>query len=214
MVVGIFAPGIAVPGGQPKKDSLNRVWAELSQAYGYSELQFAPDGTGARMLVSEEDSVVIQPPLIQVRDRIQLTAAQSAEKAADILKIVSRQLGIADFFNLGVKHVYHAPAPGNDGRSFVLNRLLGRPEDELADLRGGGEMWVGLKYVVSVPDATYTLVVEPLLADPKLLFIDLDAQQQGPTNLDTIKDRAAEAERFLTKTVNAHLDKAAGGLSG
>ena len=40
------------------------------------------------------------------------------------MKTIARNLGLTQFFNLGIKLVYNVPHPSNDARSFILNQLL------------------------------------------------------------------------------------------
>jgi len=156
---------------------------------------------------SSEEVVNIQPPLLQVVDRITSTAANSADKARSILKVIAQHLGAGLFVNLGIRYVYHAPAPQNSARDFLLHRVLSKTEEDLGDLQQGGSIWAGIKYGLSLPDRNYTIVIEPLWADPELLFIDLDAQFPGQTHPDAVKDRAAEAEHYIVQSINSYLDK-------
>lgn len=213
LIVGVFTPPPGVPGSQPvTPEKLNRVWSEVASDYDYRQLQLAPDGSGAMFIGADpEIGVTIQPPLLQVRDAIALTASQSAERAETILKVIARNLGTSQFFNLGIRHVYHAATPENDAHAFVLHRLLRYSEDDLGDLQVGGQVTGGAKFIANGPDVTYTLVIEPLLRDARFLFLDLDAQFAGPTELDRVIPRATDAERYLTQAANRFLDGVAGG---
>lgn len=214
-VLGIITPPLGVPGGprSPSPDVLNRIWSEIGPEYGYRRLELSADGTAAQIVgASEEDGVNIQPPLLQVLGNITLTADKFAEQAHGIFKVIATHLGLNQFFNLGVKFVYHAPAPGKDGRSFVLTRLLGKDETEVGGLKRGGDLWTGVKYVVSGAEGSvYTLLVEPLIADNGFLFLDLDAQFPGLLILDGVKERTQDVERYMTGTVSSFLDGLASG---
>lgn len=210
-VAGLFMnPPPGAPGGpEVTTERINRVWSEIAPKYGYTQLMIAPDGSGAQFVGSSTDDVtIVNPPLLQVRDVISLEASKSAEKAEEIFKVVARHVGATQFVNLGIKLVYHAPAPDNNARAFVMNRLLGKTLDDLGELAGAGSTWVGLKVVSSVEESThYTLILEPLLRDESLLFIDLDVQFPGAISLDRITDRADDAETYLKQAVNAWLDR-------
>jgi hypothetical protein len=67
-----------------------------------------------------------------------------------------------------------------------------------------------VKYILRGPDVQYTLLIEPLLADPRNLFIDLDAQFPGSATLDDVTSRAKDAEHYITQVVGAYLDKHSG----
>jgi hypothetical protein len=209
LVSGVFTPPPDVPGGpQVSVDRLNRIWGEVTQTFPYRQLLIAADGSGAQLLgASQDEAVVIQPPLLQVRDPIQLDPQKSAEKAEAIFKIIARHLGIEQFFNFAVRNVSHAPAPSRDARGFLLHTLLRKTEDDLGDLAGGGSIWAGLKFVVMQGSVQYTLVIEPLQRDETFLFIDLDAQFPGPASLDSVAQCAGDAHDYLRRAVSSYLDK-------
>jgi hypothetical protein len=210
LVVGVFAAvqPSTTPPVTPEK--LNRIWAEVAPQHGYRQLQLAPDGSAAQFFgATGDDGATIQLPLIQVRSGAMLGAANAAESAQDVLRSIATHLGISQFFNLGIKHVYHAAVADNDARGFVMRKLLRRGEDDLGDLTRGGSLWTGMKYgLEGVDGSQYTLVIEPWLADNRYVFVDLDAQYPGAVTLDAVKERSREAEQFVTGAVKAHLDAA------
>jgi hypothetical protein len=210
LIAGVFTPPPQVPGGPELTiERLNRTWAEVAPMYGYRQLHVEPDSSAAQFLgSSSDDAVVIQPPLIQVRDPISIGGpGQSAEKAQEILKVIARHLGVDQFFNFAVRHVFWAPAPGSDARAFVLHQLLGKTEEDLGELEAGGGIWAGLKFVVSQNGNQYTLTIEPLQRDETMLYIDLNAEFPGPASLDNIVDRASDAHQYVRGAVSTYLDK-------
>ncbi len=205
LVVGLFA---ATPPGVPDRDRLNRVWAELSGRQDYR--QFTVTGDGAQFVgASSDDAVVIQPPLLQVRSSARLGAQNAADEAQVAIKTVAKHMGWAQFFNLGIKHVYHATAPNNDARSFVLQQLLHADPSAHGVLERGGSFWGGVKYGAPAPDnSSYTIVIEPLLANNQFLFLDLDAQFPGPVDPDRITDKAGEAHDYAVNALRQYLEAA------
>lgn len=214
LVVGVFAAVQPSPAPPVNEDKLNRIWAEVAPRQGYRQLQLAPDGSGAQFLGgAPDDGLTIQLPLIQVRSKIPTTAMNAADEVQVTFKTIAKHLGLAQFFNLGIKHIYHAPIPTNDARGFALQRLLRKSEEEVGLLQRGGPFWGGVKYGANGPDnSQFVLSVEPWLADDRFLFIDLDAQFPGPVTLDTLKDRAWDAEQYLSGAVRQYLDTADGSL--
>jgi hypothetical protein len=135
LIVGLFAAVQPSPTAPVTEDKLNRIWAEVAPRQGYRQLQMAPDGSGAQFLGrTVDDSATIQLPLIQVRATTQTTAGNAADEIQSTLKVIAKHLGLAQFFNLGIKHVYHAPIPTNDARGFVLQKVLQQSEDEVGVL--------------------------------------------------------------------------------
>lgn len=203
LVLGVFA---ATPPGVPDRERLNRVWGELSARQDYR--QFTVTGDGAQFAgASADDALVIQPPLIQVRSTARLGAQNAADEGQVAIKTVARHMGWAQFFNLGIKHVFTVNAPNNDARGFALRHLLHADESAYGVLERGADFWGGLKFGANGADGTaYTVVVEPLIADNQLLFIDLDAQFPGPVDPDRITDKAAEAFDYATNALRQYLE--------
>lgn len=216
MIPKFFVAGLFMPPPFPgtdtvTKDKLNRIWADVSNLFPYQGIQFAPGFDGAQLIGAHpEEGVTIQPPLLQVRDLVDLAPEQSLDKARTVLKIIARHVGVAQFFNLGIKFVYHVPAPNGDARQFLHSFLLHEP-DQLAILAQGGSLWAGGKYVIEHPDLTHTVVVEPFQADNRYVFIDLDTQWPGPFEPDQVQERGTEALRFLQQGVRAFIERASGG---
>lgn len=212
MVVGVFVPP-APPGQQQvSADRINRIWAELAPAHGFTSLQMAPDGSVANFVGrTGEDGITIQPPLIQIRSSIETSTSVAAETVESMVKVITRHLNAPQIFNVGIRHVYVAPLPDNDARGFVLHRLLRSDEQDLASLSGDPDhAWGGLKYLIPLADRQYTLVIEPsVLEEMRSLYIDLDAQFPGQAVPGAIAERAQEAQDYLTGVVNQYLDQRA-----
>jgi hypothetical protein len=205
LVVGVFG---AMAPGAADSEKVNFIWMQLSRRMGYRQLNQTSEGAtfaGA----GPDDALVIQPPLLQFRSPATMGFKNAADDAQVCLQTAAQHLGAAQFANLGIRHVCHATAPSNDARAFVQNQLLRKDPDEVAALSRGGETWSGLKHWAQAADgSTYTLAIEPLIADPKLLYIDLDAQFPGQADLDKIAMRAGEAERYVSDTVRTYLENA------
>lgn len=203
LIVGVFA---AIAPGAADADRVNSIWMQLSRRMEYRQLIQGGEG-GAQFLTSADDAFLIQPPLLQFRHPATMGFANAADDAQVCLAVAAEQLGATQFANLGIKFVAHAPAPDNDAMAFVQQQLLGKTAEDLAMLERGGPIWAGIKYGISGSDnTTYTLVIEPLIADPKFLFIDLDAQHRDQADLDRVTDRAADAQRYLMETVREYLE--------
>src|ERR1700694_4793596 len=99
-VFGDFSALNPGPEGLVSVEKLNRVWAELAPLYNYRQLQLAPDASGAQFVgATTDDGITIQPPLIQVRLPISMTADIAADEAQSILRVIQRHLGVSQFFN-------------------------------------------------------------------------------------------------------------------
>jgi hypothetical protein len=195
------------------KEKINQIWAEVAPERGYTQLQAAPDGSQANFTgATADEGVTIQPPLIQFRSSIPITADRAAMDAESVMKTIARHLGVTQFFNLGIRHVYNVLVPDNDARAFVLGRILQKSPDDVAELEmGQGSLSGGVKFVIQYDTTTYTLVIEPLFSDMRHLYLDLDAQFPGPASLDDIASRARDAQAYVTQSVNRYLDRHLGG---
>jgi hypothetical protein len=207
LVVGLFTP-TGLPGTDPVTvEKISRIWSELAPMHGYTQLQIAADGSAATFGgPSVDDGITIAPPLIQVRDSIRLTTDQSGDRAQQAIKTIARHLGARQFDRLGVKVVYHAATANNDAVGLVMHRILQKSDEDLASLKEGGSIWAGVKYVVTNGGVQFTLLIEPLLKDQRLLYLDLDAQFGGAVDLDRIREKANDADRYVTQTLNRYLD--------
>ncbi len=213
---GVYLPPHIGPQGEPvRRDQLEQIWDEVGRTFGYRQFHLAPDDASAQFLgQSAQDAVVINPPVVQVRDLMPQGADRSARKAEEILKVVVERLGAGgnQCSQLGVRHVYHMPAPGKDARAFALANLLGKSDEQMEGLRGAGEIVPGLRDYVMYDELQrqFTANIEPLLVDNAYLIIDLDAQFFGPVDLDRIKERSADAERYISGDIRRYLTELAG----
>ena len=205
VIVGVFAPA---PPGQLDQQKVNNLWNEISVRHEYR--QYAYEGVGAHFSGrGPDDGLVLQPPIVQVRSSARLGVANAADEAEEIIAAAGRHLGWPQFLNLGVKIVFHAPAPASGAREYVRHRLLGDDARDLDELDRGGGVWVGLKLGMPAADGSqFTLVVEPLHADDAMLFVDLDAQFPGPCEPGRIRERAAAVEDYAQRAVKHYLENA------
>lgn len=211
LIIGLYTP-VPLPGsegGKLVRAQINQIWADVTAKYAeYHQLQIAPDGSAAQFLgPTEASAVTIQPPLLQLREEIGLTPERSAEKAHDVFDIVARHIGAHQFFNLGVKAVYHAEPPDHDARGFLLHHVLGKTQEDVAELGTGGDLYAGVTYYLGRPQSFYKISVEPLLEDPRSLYIDIDARFEGPIELEALVRRAQETAEFVQGPLGRYLDK-------
>jgi hypothetical protein len=193
------------------QEALNRVWVDVVKVYPYQGLQLQPGGAGAIFTGGLPDqAVIIQPPLVQVRDVIELDMRQLAEKISFIFKTAAHHLGPAQPQGLGIKLIYNAPAPGRDAIKFLVSQVV-QHDGDLESLAGGMSYDVGFKFVLQSPGVIYTLALEPLRADLSALFIDLDVQFSGVANLEDTKERIATVDSFMKTQVRSFLDRRAEG---
>jgi hypothetical protein len=209
LVTGGFVPPAPPGQEQVTDDRINRIWSELAPSHGFTQLQIAPDRSNANFVGrTPDDAITIQPPLIQVRSLITVTAEQAAHDAQSSFGVILRHLGVGQLFNLGIRHVYNAPLPDNDARGFLLRRVLSVEDGGVAELASGSTgLWGGVVYVIPLPDRQYTLKLEPSQLDEmRSVYIDLDAQFPGELALDLITRRAAEAQEYIAGPVDRYLD--------
>jgi len=201
---------LQAPGPQITRDTINRIWAEVVKTYPYSSLQFEPSGTGAAFLgTGPEDVTLIKPPIVQVRDIVELGVAQSASKITSILKTVAHHVsGPTGPLNLGIKIVYHVPAPAGSAVDFILSEMI-KGGDDVQALAGAMRSEASVTFLLSTPEVQYTLAIEPLRADPTYVYVDLDAQYPGAVDLTAVEGKIKSVDEFMRNQVNNFLDKRA-----
>lgn len=196
------------PGAAPvTRDVVNRIWSDVVKRYPYQSLQFDPTGSGGAFLgQGPDDAVILQPPLLQVRDAIGVGGVREAsDKLQFVFNTALHHLG-GPAANLGVKLVYHAPAPGAAAVDFLLSELV-KGVDDVQSLAGGMSFEGSVKFLLTAPDVQYTLLIEPLHADLAFLYLDLDAQFPGPLDPAKIGERVRQAETLITTQVRNFLEK-------
>jgi len=206
---GPITPFVQAAGAQPiTADSINRIWSQVIKEYPYQSLQLEPSGRGGVFLGAPEELVIIQPPLIQIRSRIDTDPRGIdgvAEKADFVLNQIIHQIPGPAPLNLGIKLIFHTPAPGGDAVAFARTELV-KGEDDLKTLAGGTSFLACIKVAVMSPEINRVLLVEPLVNDPTHLYLDLDVQYPGIVNKLQIKDQILQANDFMIHQVNAFLD--------
>lgn len=224
LVAGMFVQGQIVSTGPASivlqqvgapvtRDSINRIWSDVVKDYPYQSLQFEPAGAGAAFVgTGPDEAVVIQPPLVQVRDPISLSVRQSAEKAAFVFGSVVHHIGGAPPSNLGVKLIYHAPAPNRGSVEFLLSEMVGG-HDDVQHLAGTMEYQASVKYVLKSAEVSYTLWLEPLYSNLEFIFIDLDAQFPGVADVTQVAERVTAVATFMSTRVKTFLDRREEGWS-
>jgi hypothetical protein len=201
---------LQAPGATVSRDVINRIWSDVVKDYPYQSLQLNPVGSGGAFIGGgPEDAVLIQPPLVQIRDLISLQGVSgSAEKIETIFKIVTHHIGSSSPANLGIKLVYHAPAPGGDAVSFILSEMMAG-HDDVQHLAGGMALQGMARYLLKGDGLTYTLSLEPLQSDRSYIFIDIDAQYDGNVDTAHIRDKVLSTDEFVTKQVRSFLERRA-----
>lgn len=201
-------------GGRVDESKLVSVYSEIREAgFPYGAFQLDPDGSGAVMQAQPPgEMVTVRPPLVQVQSALREgTVETGGRKAQDIMSIVARVLGVSTIQQLGIRVIYTAPLPTNDAKEFILHRLLSFGGEHLDELGAGGELWGGVKYVVSHADGQYTLNLEPSVADGmRSLYIEIDAQFPGAYAPTSILEKAVQVKEYAGSRLGSYLDKIAG----
>jgi hypothetical protein len=198
------------PGATPvTRDVINRIWSDVVKEYPYQSLQLDPSGGGGAAFVgaTPDEAVIIQPPLVQVRELVGIGGVpDTARKIAFVLQAAVHHLSGTLPVNLGVKLIYRAPAPGGNAIEFLRSEFV-KGDDDMRSLAGGMEYEASVKLIMKSADVTYTLLIEPLHADLAYLYLDLDTQYQGVVDITRIAERIGQAESFLSTQVRTFLDR-------
>lgn len=198
------------PGAEPvTRDVINRIWSDVVKEYPYQSLQFDPAGGGGAAFVGStpDEAVILQPPLVQVRELAGAGGVpESARKIAFVLQAVVHHLSGTLPVNLGVKLVYRVPSPGGSSIDFLLSEFV-KGENDMRSLAGAMEFEASIKLVLKGTDVVHTVLIEPLHADLSYLYLDLDTQFQGVVDVARVAERIGQAEAFLSTQVRTFLER-------
>jgi hypothetical protein len=200
LVIGLVPQPTQIPPAPFPAEDLQRAYFDVSRMHPYQQFGLLPGDGGAHFLNSPDDSVTVQPALLQVRTPIELTAERAREKVVDVVRGVTQRLGIESYFQTGIKVVAHVSAPGESpsARAFVAERLM-QGADRIDEL-GPSFFAGGLKYwsLEAGDSFEQVLLVEPLLRDDRWLFVDYDAQRRSPSDGSQLGEWIADAFKFVS----------------
>lgn len=201
--VGIVPQPTQMPPEPFEQEDLQRVFLDITRDYPYQQFGLAPGGGAAQLLNDPGDVVAIQPDLIQVTTRVDLSAEAVREKAATILKKVTSRLEIQAFLQCMIKIVAHVPVPEAQAsaKAFVSERLMSGP-DRVTEL-GAGFFCGGVKFrrIDEAGLREETLLIEPFVRDDNFIFISYDigraAPQEGFRTTDPVSGWVDDAFSFV-----------------
>lgn len=211
LVVGAFTPPLnqGIP-GLPKIGTrqLTEFYGAIADEYGYRSFTLNSSGDGCQIVGrTADDMLTITPPTVQLVQELatRLTVDVAANQAEAVFREMGTRLKLP-LFGLGVRLVYRGSVPGGDARSFALSHFLGRGQTDLDTLgqADGQPVWGGVKFVVNpvtAPGATYTVTIEPLVADLSMLYIDVDAQLQTAVDPALLKAQIGAVESYVKASV-------------
>src|SRR4030095_9716008 len=159
------------------REVLNRIWLDVARVRPFRSLTLHPDGAGATFAGAlSGQSVLIQPPRVEIQDLVESDLGPVAEGMGFVLKTVAGHLGDPRARQLTLKLVYHAPAPGGHAGSFLQTAML-HPDLDLPSLAGRLRWDAGVRVALEDTEAktAYLLTLEPLRRAPSNLFLQLEA---------------------------------------
>jgi hypothetical protein len=203
VVLGLVPQPRQVPPAPFRREDLQRLFVDITREHNYQHFAFLPADAGAQLENSPDERIVVQPGLIQIQDRIDLTPEQAREKCAWIARKIAERLDIEAFLQCGIKVVCHVAAPGAnaDAKTFVSERLM-RGAEQAAEL-GTGFFGGGVKFrrIDEAQGREENLLIEPFIRDTKFVFIDYDvgraATGQPFGDLDDVATWVDEAFAFV-----------------
>jgi len=177
LIVGLVPLPHQVPPAPFPPEDLQRLFAELSKDANYQQFQFLPGGAGAQLFSAADDMLMVQPGLIQLRRRIETTPERTRETVIQILRIAEKRLQLDEYVQCGIKVIAHAQPPAmTDAKVFVADRLMREGHaitQELGPTFFGG----GVQFISVEPQLQEILILQPLIVDNSLLYLDYDTQR-------------------------------------
>jgi hypothetical protein len=159
-----------------------------------------------------ETAINLQPPIIQISVGSKALGPWGHYVSSTLYSTL-KVLGETPLFNLGIRGVWHLTAPGGHARAFVRTRLCEPATHQLGGLTAEGDPFVGVKFLIPMPGAMLTLVIEPLFVDDELLFVESNTQYQGPLQPSEVEPAIGRAESFLKADVVRYLEEYGDGES-
>lgn len=220
--VVISQPQLSGPQGFPSmgpavlpRETINRIWSDVQREYQFQSLNFDQVGRGAVFVGAQgpEDMAIIQPPLIQVRSPYGegiVDGNAQADKIQRIMSAILHHLPPTSALNLGVKVIFHAPAPGHDATAFLRTELIKGEEDLRALAGGSSDFEASIKLIIKGPATINTILVEPLHVDNAFLYVEDDQQFSGVSST-SIKDKVNDVNSFAIHQLKTFLESRAAG---
>jgi hypothetical protein len=206
-IVAVVPQPHQIPPSPFGKEDLQRIFMDVTRDYSYQTFGYVSGGGGAQFANSLDDTVVIQPGVIQMMVKMDgaevLTAERATQKVDRILTVIFDRLGIRAFLQCQIKAVAHVPAPGEhpDARTFVAERLM--RGDELAAELGAGFFGGGVRYRrIDDPNTQEILSVEPLVLDKTFIYVEHDvarvANPQPFTSVESVTGWLSDSFAFVS----------------
>jgi hypothetical protein len=193
------------------REILNRVWSEVSRVQPYRSLTLHPDGGGATFAGAlPGQSVLVQPPRVEVQDLVEADLGPVAERTGFVLQTVAEHLGEPRARQVTLKLVYHAPAPGGHAARFLESSML-HPELDLPALAGRLRWDAGVRVALEDAEArtAYLLTLEPLRRAPSNLFLQVEAVFTRPVELGEVQERIVQVDDFAQTRIIPFLERRA-----
>lgn len=187
--------------GQLSKPHLQSLLPLLSN---FDIESFTPEPNGGATLANQTKakSVTIIPTSRQIVWPVELSLPQSIDQAFQILSIIATKLPVASYLASQVTCTSHVPVAGETAAALI-ERTISK-NDALAEL-GVGVSGVGLK--VFLNGNLGSVAVEPLIADPGMMFIQLIQVYPQQFKLEFARTLVEEATRFNSHNVRNFLQK-------
>ena len=194
--------GVVYPPMKLQPQTINHIYAEITERYPFRALQHLPDG--ARMANPNGD-FFIQAGRMQANDNVDYFQS-SKEKIVDLFRLANQRLNVPQFVTFGTKITAFLPVEdGEDAAELLERAALGSIKDNV-ELLGPGRKGVGLRFVLH-QDGVHELKIEPFFNDVKQLYVELDVQHPTRfTDLAMIEPKMDAAYDYLFKEVKGFLE--------
>ena len=154
---------------------LDRIYADITRKYPYSDLKHLPDGI--RMANGNVNDFFVQNNRLQVNEPVEVFHA-AKEKAMDLFDMASRSLNISEFAATGVKIIAAIPTGKGEAGNILLREVFGALGNKFSVL-GGGFKGAGLRVVLH-EEAVRQVKIEPFFGDLSSIYIEVDTQYPKP----------------------------------
>jgi len=185
-------------------EDLQRIFSEVIRKHAYQTFEFVFNGRGAQFTNGPEDVVEIRPALFQVQAKMDgqdvLTAGAANDKVQGILKIAADRLRIETFLQCVIQIIAFVPAPDEDSKAFVADRLMHDAEQAQAAELGPEYFGGGVRFRRLKPDGggEDALSIEPFVGNFSLVWLSHEVTRANQLiALDQASNWIGEAFDFV-----------------
>lgn len=186
---------LAVPTPAPiaNRDSLKQLFAAVSTRFQLEVFLPTPEGGAILSSPVLQRQFVVAPAARQAQFSVTISAARTRDEIVEIFREAQDRVPVPQYLATQISITSHLPVTGETA-SDVMDRCAFSRRDAF-ELLGPGRIGAGIK-VFMRGIGQLSIAVEPLLADPGVLFVNLVQVRPEPLDVNQIQQRIDDLLRY------------------